>query len=347
MRRWLVLVLVMSGCGNDSSGGPYTPIEDLVAQYQAAQCTHLVACHEVSDQATCLATNLYNQTFFLDPQAVQLVLSGKVRYDGGTVAACLADVAAQNCTINGLDKRRSFEQCIFDVFRGSVAAGGVCSDNTECISGSCNNPCDQSSACCTGTCNPGTAPAPLTPIAIGATCPPGTTGFDACVDGSYCDPSTEICTALKPVGTACNDASQCGDGLNCSFTTGSGTCVAMPRMGEDCSATGTCGEEGTYCDLSTTHVCTAVKLVGGSCVSGGCSTLLFCDPQSQLCVTYPAVGQSCSAGGRCNDVGAYCNNSEICAMPGPNGHACESQLDCASQFCDPTTFLCAAPPTCP
>jgi hypothetical protein len=346
MRRWLVLALVMMGCGNDSSGGPYTPIEELGAQYQAALCTHLVACHEISDQATCLATNLYSQTFFIDPQTIQLVLTGKVRYDGGTVAACLADLAAENCTINGLDKRRSFAQCIFDVFRGSVAAGGVCSNNAECLSGSCNNPCSQSSACCTGTCNPGNPPAPLTPIAIGLTCPQGTGGFDACVDGAYCDPSTQICTALKPVGGSCNDASQCGDGLACTFTTGMGACATVPRLGEDCAMTGTCGDEGAYCDQQT-HTCTTVKLGGGSCVTAGCSSLLFCDPQSQLCITYPAVGDSCGVSGRCNDVGAYCNNSQICSMPKPNGQACESQIDCTSQYCDQTTFLCAAPPTCP
>jgi hypothetical protein len=346
MRRWLVLVLVMSGCGTDSSGGPYTPIEELGAQYQAAVCTHLVACHEVSDQATCLATNLYSQTFFIDPQAIQLVLTGKVRYDGGTVAGCLADVAAETCTINGLDKRRSFAQCIFNVFHGSVAAGGVCSNNAECISASCNNPCDQSSACCTGTCNPGAAPAPLTPLAVGATCPPGTGGFDACVDGSYCDPSTQICTALKPVGASCSSASECGDGLNCSFNTGPGVCATVPHLGENCATTFTCSDEGAYCDQGT-ESCTAVKLVGGSCATGGCSSLLFCEPQSQLCITYPAVGESCSLAGRCNDAGAYCNNSEICAMPEPNGQACESGTDCTSQYCDQATFLCATPPTCP
>jgi hypothetical protein len=346
MRRWLVLVVVVMGCGNDSSGGPFTPIEELAAQYQAAQCTHLVACHEVSDQATCLATNLDNQTFFIDPQVTQLVLAGKVRYDGGTVAACLADVAAQNCTINGLDKRRSFEQCIFNVFHGEVAAGGVCSGNSECISATCNNPCDQSAACCTGVCNPGMAPAPLTPIALGLACPPGTGGFDACVDGAYCDAATQVCTALKPVGASCNDASQCGDALTCSFTTGVGVCVAVAQLGEDCVTTRLCADEGTYCDVAA-NVCAAVKLVGASCVSGGCSNLLTCDPQSQLCVTYPAVGEPCGVSGRCNDAGAYCNNSEICAMPKPNGQACESQIDCASQFCDQTTFLCAAAPTCP
>jgi hypothetical protein len=346
MRRWLVLVVVVMGCGTDSSGGPYTPVEEILAQYQVALCTHLVACHEVSDQATCVATNLYSQTFLIDPQAIQLVLTGKVRYDGGTVAACLADVAAQTCTLNGLDKRRSFEQCVFDVFRGAVPAGGVCSNNAECISASCNNPCDQSSACCTGVCNPGTPSDPLTPIAIGATCPPGTGGFDPCVDGSYCDSSTQICTALEPVGTRCNDASECGDGLNCSFTTGNGTCVAVPHLGQSCATDGICGDEGAYCD-QTTRICTAIKLVGGSCASGGCSSLLFCDPQSAICVTYPAVGASCSSSGRCNDVGAYCNNLQICAMPKPNGQACESEVDCVSQFCDQSTFVCAAAPTCP
>jgi hypothetical protein len=346
MRRWLVLALVMMGCGNDSSGGPYTPIDELGDQYQAALCTHLVACHEVSDQATCIATNLYSQTFFIDPQAIQLVLAGKVRYDGSTVAACLADIAAETCTINGLDKRRSFAQCIFDVFRGSVAAGGVCSTNAECISGSCNNPCNQSSACCTGTCNPGNPPAPLAPVPLGAACPQGTGGFDPCVDGAYCDPSTQICTALKPVGTPCADVSQCGDGLNCGFTNGSGACATVPRLGESCAMTGTCGDEGSYCDQQT-RLCTAVKLVGGSCTSGGCSSLLSCDVQSQLCTTYPAVGGSCAASGRCNDVGAYCNNSQICAMPKPNGQVCQSQVDCTSQYCDQTTFLCAAAPTCP
>jgi hypothetical protein len=346
MRRWLVLVVVMAACGNDSSGGPYTPIEELGARYQAASCTHLVACHEAADQATCLTTNLYGQSFYIDPQTIQLVLTGKVRYDGSTVAACLADLAAQSCTINGLDKRRSFAQCIFDVFRGSVAAGGTCSTDAECVSGSCNTQCGQEDGCCTGTCNPGNPPTPLTPIAIGASCPQGTGGFDPCVDGAFCDPATQICTALHPVGAPCNDAYQCGDGLNCTFTTGTGTCATVPHLGESCATINTCGDEGSYCD-QTTQTCTAVKLSGGSCTSGGCSTLLFCDPQTARCIANPAVGESCVESGRCNDLGAYCNDAQICAMPKPNGQACESPIDCASQNCDQTTFLCAAYPTCP
>ncbi|MEO9157323.1 MAG: hypothetical protein ABI591_17035 [Kofleriaceae bacterium] len=344
MRPWLALVVVLSACGTDSNGGPYTPIDQLESSYQAALCTHLVACHEVADQQTCLATNLAGQGLFIDPQTVQLVLTGKVRYDGSTVAACLADVAAQTCTLNGLDKRRPFAQCIFDVFRGSVAAGGTCSTNAECISGGCTTQCGQTNTCCTGTCSPGAAPLPLTPIAIGMTCPQGTGGFDACVEGSYCDHSTQLCTALKPVGATCTDASQCGDALTCNFSMG--VCATVPHLGESCATTFTCSDEGAYCDQTTT-LCTQVKLIGGSCATGGCSSLLSCDSQSQLCISYPALGQSCSLAGRCGDIGTYCNNAQICAMPGPNGQLCQSAVDCVSQDCDQTTLRCTSLPTCP
>ena len=347
MRGLFVVLLLVAACDDeDSSGRPFTPILEIDTQLQAATCTHLVACHAMPDQATCLSTNLYAGGFYVEPRTLQLVLTGKVRYDGGLVAKCLADVAAQSCTLNALDRRVSFAQCVLDVYRGSVAAGGVCSADAECTSGTCSCSLEDAS-CCSGTCLPGVA-TPFTPNPIGAACQQASGGFNSCTPDAFCDQATNICTALEPAGASCISDSECGDGLKCNFaaTQSTSTCTAVPHLGESCATIAICGDEGTYCD-SQTHLCTAVKFVGAPCATGGCASPLRCDPQTLLCATYPVTGASCVDEGRCNDFGTYCNQAEICALPKPNGAACNSGLDCASQMCDFTMMKCVAPPTCP
>jgi hypothetical protein len=45
-----------------------------------------------------------------------------------------------------------------------------------------------------------------------------------CIDLSYCDPTTQKCTALKPDGATCNGSNECKGGM-CQFSTTTGTCM--------------------------------------------------------------------------------------------------------------------------
>ena len=108
MRAWLALAFAIGGCvfsGDDTGGGPYVGVTEIVQQYDAALCQHLVACHEISDQATCIATNIQS-AFYVDPTEVQGVLAGKIRYNGSLVAQCFAQLAASTCNPGDLANRR-------------------------------------------------------------------------------------------------------------------------------------------------------------------------------------------------------------------------------------------------
>ena len=337
----VMALVILAACGTDSgSGGAYTAIDQLTAAYQTASCTHLVACHEFADQATCEKTNLRDSSFFLPPTTVAYVLAGRVRYNGNDVATCLAKIAAESCTLNGLDHRETFAACIAkaNVYIGTVTANEKCSVNEECISQQCSNQCDSNQSCCTaGTCIGSTAPILAAPSPIGQPCAGELA--NTCVEGAYCSNSTGTCTAFKVVGATCNDPSECGDGLGCF---GNPTvCTTPAHLGQSC-ATLSCGDEGTYCNFST-KVCTAFALLGGLCNDpndGECTTYETCDA-TMKCVAYPAIGASCaSTNGACNDVGSLCNEVEICEVEGDTGAACVGNADCISGGCDLTTHVC-------
>jgi len=348
MRGWLLLGMLLSACGEDSSGGPYTPIEDFANAYHTAECTHLVACHEVADQATCLATNIYDLSVYVDPQTIAYVESAKIRYNGSAVAACLATYAARSCNPHDLANRVALSECLVNVYTGTILGGQPCTASAECISQSCaNGQCGQNQACCVGMCVGSTAPMPMMRVPIGGTCTVGE-GFDACDVGGYCDTSSSVCKPVKQLGAMCNGSNECGDGLDCNqFPVGGGpaVCVRHPGLGESCSADPTCSDEGTYCD-STTRICKQVGLIGASCTSAQCSSLYQCDPTTRVCAAYPTTGSPCDQVGRCNDYNSYCDTSRVCALPAAKGATCQGNVDCESQYCDVATQKCAAFPVC-
>jgi hypothetical protein len=337
--------LVLGGCvfsGDDSGGGPYVGVEDIAHQYNVALCQHLATCHVFPDQATCLATNVQG-TFYVDPSEVQGVLAGKVRYNGSIVAQCFAAFAASTCNPGDLANRRPVDQCMLGVFAGLETSGTACTEDIECASGTCTTTCGEGQQqCCLGTCT-GDALPPTMPVALGVHCPQGTGGYDPCVIGAYCDNTTSLCTAVKPVGSHCQNTAECGDGLQCDvFTTLS--CIEAPHLDQPCTPAGQCGDLGLYC--GNDQICHYVSLDGGPCNAGQqCSSYLTCN--AGTCVTYPKTGEDCTAQQRCNDAGTFCNGS-VCSVPKPNGQSCHTDTDCASLYCDlVTTLTCMPAPTCP
>src|SRR5262245_21491442 len=123
--RWLMLACALAACGGeDSSGGPYVPIDHIPEAYKDAYCQHLVMCGSFPDQATCLAANV-PLNFFVSPDDVAAVLAGKMYYDGGKVAACFAAIAAQTCDRTDMDGRVMPKTCT-SFFRGALHAGEAC-----------------------------------------------------------------------------------------------------------------------------------------------------------------------------------------------------------------------------
>jgi len=337
--RSLVLLVCLAACGEDSSGGPYVPVDMIATSYKDALCKHLVMCGSFADQPTCLAANVPSN-FTVDPNEVAAVLAGKMYYDGGKAAACFAAIAAATCDRTDLDSRTTPKACTA-LFRGAEKAGGACAFDTECISNTCSRTCGELT-CCQGTCVGDTPPQTLADAQIGESC-----NFNGrvCVQGAYCD-TTGTCAALKPANVACNSQSECDYGLYCTGSP-TQTCKTLPTTGQPCAPDYQCRNEGEYCS-STTQMCTKVGLPGATCNSSSeCSSYDRCDFTAMTCTTYPSVGQSCSAVGRCNDAGTYCDSTtQICTATKPAGDSCTTSTQCASAFCDTTFGLCAMPPTC-
>ncbi len=347
MRLWgaIAIVWTVSACfgGDDSAGGPFVPVDQIDDAFRAAECQHLVACHEMPDQATCMATNL-TTALYVDPSTVADVLAGKLRYNGSQVATCFAQLAASTCNPGDLANRRPVEQCLLGMFSGSLHAGEACTANLECISGACGA-CSGDAQCCSGTCV-GDTPPPVAPaLGLGSSCPPGTGNFDACPVGAYCDLQTAVCLAVKPAGSPCNGTRECGDGLQCDVF-GSLACIAAPRANEPCTAAGRCGDEGTYC--ANDLICHYVSLGGEACGNSRvCASYTTCDATTQLCKPYPAEGEDCSQTGRCGAYGTHCDGlSNRCVQGLANHEVCGSSIDCASQYCDPQTMTCLDLPSC-
>jgi hypothetical protein len=338
MRSLVLVACLAAACGEDSSGGPYVPLDMIASSYKAAMCHHLTACGSFPDEPTCLAANVPDN-FTIDGNTIAAVLDGKVYYDGGKLAACFDAIAAATCDRTDEDGRTTPASCS-NLFRGTLGAGDTCAFDLECTSDACATSGVCELACCTGTCIGDTPPPPRL-AQVGESC-----GFGslACVANAYCD-TTGICAPLKTINTACNSQNECDFGLAC-IGTPTMTCRALPPTGQPCPDFA-CRDEGDYCN-STTQVCTKVGLPGTACsFDGECSAYYHCDSTIAQCSAYPALGESCALIGRCNDAGAYCDGTTgTCLAAGADGAACTSGAQCLSLFCDPSFNICATPPAC-
>jgi hypothetical protein len=341
MKRGVIMVVfvMLAACGEDSSGGPYIPIQMFDSAFHDAQCKHAVACGEFPDQATCLKYSLTGTTgIFSSPQIEAAVLAGKIYFDGARFASCVAFLAAETCDLTDADGRDPPPEICKRLFRGTVAAGGACAFDGECTSEVCNLACGQGT-CCQGTCVGDTPPAPEVLSSIGQSCQ-----VNGCVAKSFCNPS-KICTALKTASMACTSPGECDYGLDC-IGTPTTTCRALPTLAQACPD-GLCRDEGLHC---TGGACLEVGLPGATCaVNSDCSPYFRCDAGvTNRCIAYPAVGESCAQTFQCADSATvYCSQlSNMCTAVKAVGDACMNGIECGSGFCDLTTHLCADDASC-
>lgn len=279
MRRSLLLVFV-AACGGSVDIGDYN--DGLVD----ADCDYLVRCGLFSTSESC--KNTFGVLLVDNPSIEAAIDAGKLKYDGEAAADCFDALGSASCTrsanhIDACDK----------IFAGTIADGGTCAFDEECVSQSCNVP-DCTMACCTGTCVP-ERPVP----AIGQPCT-----FE-CVEGAYCG-SDSTCQATLPKGAACDDQLACNEGLYCagSSTTTAGTCTELPTTGEACTTA--CAAIGDRCSAGT---CKPVGLLGETCASDSdCSFFYVCD-DTMKCAEEPEDPRM------------------------PNGSACTSSTDCQSRYC--------------
>jgi hypothetical protein len=284
MRRSL-LVLFVVGCGG-------IDISEFQDETVDARCEYLARCGLFPTANAC--RDYYADRTVQSTSVVAAVDAGKVKYDEDLAEECLDDLRDASCSQTaGLDS--SCE----DIFTGTIADGGMCAFDAECVSRRCSVT-DCAEACCPGTCMPA-RPTPK----IGEMC------TFVCVDGAYCG-SDSICHAVLAKGAACDDPFACGDGLYCSGLTVmmAGTCTALPKTGEAC--TEQCLEIGDYCD----GTCKKVGLDGAVCTSDEqCSRYYPCDDTGHCALPASEMGlpngSTCSSSPQCES--HYCGNDNKCA----------------------------------
>lgn len=346
MRSALLLVVaaVCAGCpsGDDDSGDPasYVPLDEITGAYKGAYCTFLARCGVFPDRETCVGASLAVVPT-IDANVVAAVRAGRALYNGANVKTCFDAVANDTCDQTDENGRARTPACSA-FFRGTVADGGECLVDQECISQQCAGG-DTQTSCVRGTCL-GDAPPNNTPLALGMPC----TSTPACVDGAYCDTGTNVCTRLKASGEPCTGSTECGYGLACAGPTGERVCRPLPALGEPCDLQVPCRDEGQLCD-GVTATCKAVGLPGAACTSSmECSPYYRCDTGTATCVKGPSRGEPCS--GRCFEAATYCDaGSLVCVDAAADGAPCTGDLECASEHCDfnVSPSVCSPPPVCP
>jgi hypothetical protein len=331
MRRIALLAVLLAACGDDGVYDPsmYVTVDDYATAYKDAECTYLTRCGLFPDKATCLTAQLFAY-LQLDRDLVGAIKAGRVYYNGNAVKACFDALAANTCDKTDEAGRVQPDICR-NFTRGTVAGGGSCTINSECISGDCRiQVADQ--MCAMGTCMGDTPPSTDLP-ANGQPCSTVT----GCTRGSFCDSSTLICTTLRSAGDQCIQNSDCDYGLGCAGTPR--TCQLLPGPSEPC-LDGECRDDGYWCNAGT---CMPIGLAGAACQSSAyCSPYYPCDFFSNTCTKPPSIGEGCTTNNsRCFDDSSYCDSATLkCVAAKADGQPCTTSLQCQSQDCSTTTGTC-------
>lgn len=337
----LALALTATACtGDDDGGADYVAIDDIEAAYKDAYCTYLARCGLFPDAATCVRASLA-VVATIDPNVIAAVHAGRIIYNGNNVRTCFDAVASDSCDQTDENGRIRVPAC-GAYFHGTVAGGGECVLDQECISQNCSGSIVDAT-CSRGTCI-GDTPPVSDAIALGMPC----SSNQSCVDGAYCPIATSVCTPLLGSGATCTGSAECGYGLSCVGPSGMRTCQPLPALGETCRLDLPCRDEGQYC--SAQQLCTQVGVAGVPCTSNvQCSPYYRCDTTAGTCVQGPGPNESCASGSRCFDADTYCSDSTLTCVPlDADGAPCTNDLHCTSGHCDfnAATPVCAPPPLC-
>jgi hypothetical protein len=320
----------LAGCGSESKEPvDMTPVTIDTLDGAAADrlCTILVRCGMVDDMATCRGQEL---GVHVNADLVAAVRAGKVIFHGDDARACLNGQLPSGCDGSLLFGERGQSPRCETQFVGTVASGGACGFNGECVSNVCAKTTCAAEACCLGTC----VGPPRTEAKLGEACSP-----NPCAEG-FCDRVTNTCKALLGSGASCSnsDSDQCQIGLVCHAT-----CQKAPGPGEACDISHGCRDLGSVCNARTLR-CTAAGLTGDHCDGDSDCSLLYRCGSDGTCALRPQLGQPCTSS--CGDH-SFCDPAaHRCTAPQANGAPCMGGSWCETGYCDFDTGLCTARPIC-
>ncbi|HEY4240805.1 MAG TPA: hypothetical protein VGM88_13375 [Kofleriaceae bacterium] len=283
----------------------------------------------------------FAEEFWIDENAVRAESNGSVVFDPAQAKLCLDAVANRSCDITSEDQLGHTVACD-GVVTGTVAGGGACDVDEECVSQVCQPNDDLcQDACCPGTCQ---GDDPPTLGKLGQAC----TSY-GCENGAACN--GQNCVPRLAAGAICGGVVPCAYGLSCySATADAPTCMPLPSLGGACSTDSImCTDLGEVC---IGGVCTQGGTLGSPCQPDSCAGIYECDGMTNTCDTgHSPTGGDCGEDESCDVYGDYCDNTSssdidgVCAAARANGAACNERSGCESHFCDPTG-VCADEPAC-
>jgi hypothetical protein len=270
----------------------------IMSELRAAVCRARARCEAAPDFQSCLAV-----VHPLRPEVEAHLASGKVGYDPVAARKLIDHLDSSALCLRSEVQSRQGQLAqltsFSEAFPGTVALGGTCQMDEDCVSQRCELPvsgCDEQ--CCPGTCGAIPPPQPR-----GAECGYGV-GY--CEVDSTCgapDPMTQerVCRALVEIGQRCEPelfSFPCVPGADCVGPPGVETCQAYPATGQPCVPVfgAACNDVRDLCTLTgETFTCQRPAPLGAACGPAvPCSTGgEWCDPASSTCIAKGRVGESC------------------------------------------------------
>lgn len=266
------LSLIVAACTNpeDSNSEPSPPTGSIALD---AYCDSLETAVAAAEE--CLGETLDFDRAKCEANDVSSVSAGTSTYDGVEAAACMALVSDCKAFVEQILVHEDEANACTRMFVGTVAPGGECYEDHECLDGECYFTDDA----CPGHCR--------AKARGGESCSEA-----SCAPGLICDWDTMTCGHGLAEGETCGE-SPCAEGLKCT----EGTCVriAIAELGEGCDRrNGVVCLPSLYCDASSK--CAARIESGGGCDpeadDTGCVSDALCHPETAKCVA-TAVGDDC------------------------------------------------------
>lgn len=338
------LSLIALGACNGSDGPSAPALEEVGPLYADALCAPLTECLGPftsfflggEDCSTQFALSFEDSVL---PEAQASIDAGRTVYHGEKVQNCLDALETRGCDNLGDMTPAACDE----VFEGTVAAGGDCAADIECVGDAF---CGSDGASCPGTC--------IARVAAGEDC----MDDDDCSGALVCHNNT--CTTAPGNGEACEgtDGMDCRAGYACigSNDAEPGTCKAIATIasraeGETCDLeTATLCTAGLACVIDSVEmgqpqfVCRAIATAGQPCKVGlpsSCEAGHYCDADTMNmefegnCVASPSAGQPCREVGfdqlACAE-GLVCLNGQ-CTARKRLGATCSTDDECYSGAC--------------
>jgi hypothetical protein len=285
-----VLAGAAGGCGGESArkdgGGSgastATPVaaEDFSASFTNAFCKIGPCCQREGYPFTPLTCETTMKAY-LDSVVNEELADPKVVFDAAAAGTCIEAYrkAVTGCTDLSLEDA-TVTECQ-GVFRGTVAEGGACTEDTECAAAAgaiyvyCNY----------GVCTRGDSDVTSMRSKVGEPC---SETCEADGDSLGCG-SGGGTTSGPPAGAgACFK----NDGLYCTTDY---VCAPIPKLGEACRDGYVC-EAAAYCDGATCLSRTAT----GPCPNvSACLSTSYCDYATRVCIPLKDDGAACGEGSEC------------------------------------------------